>query len=277
MVRSFLSARFEMIEVKDIHRSYDSGNTMVQAVGSIRSQAASKGFPFVDRRRRVRAVDGISFQIANKEFIAITGPSGSGKSTLLALLAGLDRPTKGQIFIDDEEINTMSEAQLSQLRGKKIGFIFQNFQLIPTMTALENVRIPAEIRGDYKTAKKAMSLLKQVHLGERANHYPHQLSGGEMQRVAIARAFILQPEILLADEPTGNLDTQNGNIVIDMLQKIGQNSTLILITHDHSLAELAQREIRLKDGKIDKIIKHHKKTSKVSRKMFKKAKRRVKK
>ncbi len=224
-----------MIEVQNLERSFPSGNTTIQAIV------------------------GLNFKVATREFVAITGPSGSGKSTLLALLAGLDRPTKGKIFIDNEEISTMHESQLSKLRGKKIGFVFQNFQLIPTMTALENVRIPAEIREDYKTAKKAMSLLEHVHLGNRANHYPHQLSGGEMQRVAIARAAIHRPEILLADEPTGNLDTQNGQIIIDMLQNIGKHSALILVTHNSALAKLAQREICLKDGKIEKIINHKQK------------------
>ena len=217
------------------------------------------GRDFLSGTTKVKALDDITLEIQKQEFIAITGPSGSGKSSLLSLLAGLDRPTRGRILIDKKEISAMSEKELSLLRGKKIGFVFQNFQLISTMTALENVKLPAEIRGDFERAQKAEQLLKEVQLEARANHYPHQLSGGEKQRVAIARASIHQPQILLADEPTGNLDSKNGKIVIELLKKARRYAAIVLVTHNSSLAQMADREIILKDGKISKIIKHKQK------------------
>ena len=206
----------------------------------------------------LKAVDGINLKISEHEFVAITGHSGSGKSTLLGLLAGLDQPTRGKIYIQDENICSMNEEELSHLRGNKIGFVFQNFQLIPTMTALENVRLPAEIQGNRKFAKEALKFLEYVGLQKRAHHYPNQLSGGEMQRVAVARAAIHRPKIFLADEPTGNLDSKNGDLVIRVLQKIRKKSALVLVTHNASLAKMADREILLKDGKIVKIIRHKK-------------------
>ena len=223
-----------MIELENVNRFFSSANTIVEAVKNI------------------------SFQVKPKEFISITGPSGSGKTTLLGLLAGLDRPDKGRILIDNVDLGALNETQLSDLRREKIGFIFQNFELLPTMTALENVKIPAEIQGDTKLAQKAYSCLKAVHLDKRTQHYPNQLSGGEMQRVALARAIIHQPAIILADEPTGNLDEQNSNLVLKLLQRATKHASLILVTHNPHIAKLAQREIQLKNGKVFKIIRHHK-------------------
>ena len=213
------------------------------------------GRDFLSGTTKIKALDDITLDIQKQEFVAITGPSGSGKSSLLSLLAGLDRPTRGKILIDKKEISAMSEEELSLLRCQKIGFVFQNFQLISTMTALENVQLPAEIRGDFKTAQKAKQLLKEVQLEERGNHYPHQLSGGEMQRVAIARASLHRPQILLADEPTGNLDSKNGKIVIELLKKARSHAAIVLVTHNAALAQMADREIILKDGKVAKITK----------------------
>ena len=194
----------------------------------------------------------ISLTIKHKESVAITGPSGSGKSTLLALMAGLDSPTSGKIYLDEEDIGSLSEDQLAVLRGKKVGFIFQNFQLLNTLTALENVLAPAQFLPEYNIEKKtrAEELLKQVGLENRMTHFPSQLSGGEMQRVAIARAFINEPVIIFADEPTGNLDSKNGKVIIDLLFKLNKKTTLILVTHNSAIAKKAKRQVQLKDGKI---------------------------
>lgn len=208
-------------------------------------------------------LDGISLSIADGEFIAITGPSGSGKSTLLGLLAGLDRPTRGHIVVNGTEITGLSENDLSRLRGATMGFIFQSFQLIPTLTAIENVRLPAEIAGDEQAARRAGSLMDAVGLSHRLHHYPSQLSGGEMQRVAIARASITRPRILFADEPTGNLDSANGDRILTMLLEMRKTCTLILVTHNAEIAALADREIRLRDGRISSIVRHRKARSPV--------------
>jgi putative ABC transport system ATP-binding protein len=194
----------------------------------------------------------LNLTIPDGQFISIVGPSGSGKSTLLGLIAGLDAPTSGDIKIDGESIVAMSEDALAQLRGKKIGFVFQSFHLIPSLTAFENVLVPLEIAGVRDAKARAEQLLVDVDLTARASHYPSQLSGGEQQRVAIARAFANDPSILLADEPTGNLDSYNGRHIFDLMVEIHQRraATLILVTHDHGLAERADRAIALSDGRV---------------------------
>jgi putative ABC transport system ATP-binding protein len=194
----------------------------------------------------------LNLTIPDGEFISIVGPSGSGKSTLLGLIAGLDAPTNGDIRIDGESIVAMSEDDLARLRGKKIGFVFQSFHLIPSLTAFENVLVPMEIAGVPDAAARAQHLLVDVDLTARASHYPSQLSGGEQQRVAIARAFANDPSILLADEPTGNLDSYNGQHIFDLMVAIHQrrSATLILVTHDHNLAKRADRSIALSDGRV---------------------------
>lgn len=202
---------------------------------------------------RVEILRGISFEIPEGQFLAIMGPSGSGKSTLLGLLAGLDTPTEGRIFLDGEEITAMSEDALALLRGRKIGFVFQSYQLIPTLTAEENVALPVELAGNGAGARqRARRLLEQVGLADRLDHYPVQLSGGEQQRVAIARAFISRPRLLLADEPTGNLDSVTGRQVIELLVELNrsQGTTLVLVTHNVELAARAERRITLRDGRI---------------------------
>ena len=190
--------------------------------------------------------------IARGQFVAIVGPSGSGKSTLLGLLAGLDAPTSGSVVIDGIDITALGEDALAKLRGEKIGFVFQFFHLIPSLTAHENVAVPMEIKGVPNPAVRARSLLQEVGLTDRAHHYPSQLSGGEQQRVALARALANDPPIVLADEPTGNLDTKNGRHIMDLLRSIHQtrNTTLILVTHDQELAAMADRRISLRDGKV---------------------------
>lgn len=194
----------------------------------------------------------VTLEIPDGQFVALTGASGSGKSTLLGLLAGLDSPTSGSINIDGDEITTMSEDGLAAIRSEKIGFIFQSFHLIPSLTAFENVLIPMEILGARDAKERAARLLEDVDLTNRGHHYPTELSGGEQQRVAIARAFANQPKILLADEPTGNLDSKNGQHIFELMTDLHkQNSvTLVLVTHDQELAKMAQRQIVLKDGQI---------------------------
>ena len=191
--------------------------------------------------------------IPQGEFAAIMGPSGSGKSTLLGLLAGLDSATGGQIILDGDDITGLSEDRMSEVRGRKIGFVFQSFQLIPTLTAEENVLLPAELAGaDFDVTKRGRELLTRVGLGDRMDHYPVQLSGGEQQRVALARAFITKPPILLADEPTGNLDGKTGSQVLEILLELNrqEGATLVLVTHDPALAEHADRVITLRDGLV---------------------------
>jgi len=194
----------------------------------------------------------VSLEIPDGQFVALTGASGSGKSTLLGLLAGLDSPSSGSITIDGDEITTMSEDGLATLRSSKIGFIFQSFHLIPSLTAYENVLIPMEIAGARDAHERAKELLDEVGLANRGHHYPTELSGGEQQRVAIARAFANRPKILLADEPTGNLDSKNGRHIFELMTALqqGNNVTLVLVTHDQELAAKAERQIILKDGKV---------------------------
>jgi len=203
-------------------------------------------------RRTVEILKGIDFNVAHGEFVAIMGSSGSGKSTLLGLLAGLDTPTTGDVKIAGESISYLPEDRLAQVRGKKIGFVFQSYQLIPTLTALENVLLPYELNLGSDGLARAKELLSSVGLGARMDHYPVQLSGGEQQRVAIARAFVLRPPVVLADEPTGNLDSANGTHVLDLLLEMNRtsNTTLVMVTHDPNIAALAGRRILLKDGLI---------------------------
>ena len=194
----------------------------------------------------------VSFSIPQGAFVAIVGPSGSGKTTLLGLLAGLDTPTRGKVILDEADLTAMDEDERARLRGEKVGFVFQSFQLISTLTALENVQVPLELRGDAHAPERARELLARVGLGDRLDHFPTQLSGGEQQRVAIARAFANSPRILFADEPTGNLDSDTGAHIVELLEVLNRESktTIILVTHDHTLAARAQRVIRLSDGRV---------------------------
>jgi putative ABC transport system ATP-binding protein len=194
----------------------------------------------------------VSFTIPQGGFVAIVGPSGSGKTTLLGLLAGLDTPTRGKVILDGHDLTEMSENERAKLRGEKVGFVFQSFQLIPTLTARENIQVPLELQGVEGASNRANELLERVGLGNRGHHFPMQLSGGEQQRVAIARAFANSPRILFADEPTGNLDASTGKLVFDLLESLNRESgsTIVLVTHDAVLAERAGRTIRLSDGNV---------------------------
>jgi putative ABC transport system ATP-binding protein len=221
-----------MIEVRDLRRSIRNG------------------------ARTVEILKGIDFQVPAGQFVAIMGASGSGKSTLLGLLAGLDTPTGGEVHLNGAAISYLPEDKLAQVRGRTIGFVFQSYQLIPTLTALENVLLPYELNRESGEAaaglSRARELLTSVGLGGRMDHYPVQLSGGEQQRVALARAFILRPPIVLADEPTGNLDTTNGAHVLELLLQLNriEGTTLVLVTHDPVLAGYANRRIVLRDGLV---------------------------
>jgi putative ABC transport system ATP-binding protein len=194
----------------------------------------------------------LTLAIARGQFVAIVGPSGSGKSTLLGLIAGLDAPTTGQVFVDGVEITALGEDALAKLRGEKIGFVFQFFHLIPSLTAYENIAVPMEIAGAADVHRRADALLEEVGLTGRAHHYPSQLSGGEQQRVALARALANDPPIVLADEPTGNLDTANGRHIMELLRKIHatRGTTVVLVTHDAELAAIADARLVLRDGRV---------------------------
>jgi len=202
--------------------------------------------------RRVEILKGITLTIPAGQFVAIVGASGSGKSTLLGLLAGLDSPSAGEIWLDGVPIHNLAEAELATVRGKKIGFVFQSYQLIQTLTALENVLLPYELNVEGNGLAQARRLLDEVGLTERVDHYPVQLSGGEQQRVALARAFVVEPPIVMADEPTGNLDSANGKLVLDLLLERNRKAgtTLVLVTHDPEVAGMADRKIVLRDGMV---------------------------
>ncbi|HEX7122270.1 MAG TPA: ABC transporter ATP-binding protein [Gemmatimonadaceae bacterium] len=201
---------------------------------------------------RLTVLRSVSFALPQGAFTAIVGPSGSGKTTLLGLLAGLDTPTRGRVILDGADLTAMTEDQRARLRGEKVGFVFQSFQLIPTLTALENVQVPLELRGDSGASERARELLERVGLADRLDHFPSQLSGGEQQRVAIARAFSNAPRILFADEPTGNLDGNTGQRIVELLESLNHESrtTIVLVTHDLTLARRAGRLIRLADGVV---------------------------
>jgi len=203
--------------------------------------------------RPVTILDDVSLEIPSKQTVAVMGPSGSGKSTLLGLMAGLDRPTAGSIRLDGVEITSLSESQMARFRRVKIGYIFQSFHLIPTLTALENVLVPLELAGNIAAKDEANEILQTVGLGHRVHHYPVQLSGGEQQRVAVARAFACRPPILLADEPTGNLDSLTGRHIMDLVLALHRDygTTLVLVTHDRGIATLMHRVIALRDGRIE--------------------------
>ena len=202
--------------------------------------------------RPVTILDGVSLEVTAGEVVAVTGPSGSGKSTLLGLIAGLDTPSGGSIAVDGVEVTRLGEAELARFRRRTIGFVFQSYHLIPTLTAAENVAVPLELAGADAPLAAATQRLAEVGLGERAHHYPAQLSGGEQQRVAIARAMALSPPLLLADEPTGNLDSATGEQIIDLLLTLNRErgSTLLLVTHDAALAGRAGRAVALRDGRV---------------------------
>ena len=216
-----------MIELRGISKTVDSGGQPLTILHSL------------------------DYTIPSGQFVAIVGPSGSGKSTLLGLLAGLDAPTSGSIVVDGTDITTLGEDQLARLRGEKIGFVFQFFHLVPSLTAFENVLIPMEIAGRRNAAARANQLLQEVGLTDRAHHYPSQLSGGEQQRIAIARALANDPPIVLADEPTGNLDSTTGRNIMDLLMRVhrARGTTLVLVTHDAELAALADSRLVLRDGR----------------------------
>ena len=202
--------------------------------------------------RELTVLDQVSFTIQEGDTCSIVGPSGSGKTTLLGLCAGLDRPSSGDVVLCGIPLNGLTEDESASVRNKYVGFVFQSFQLIPTLTALENVMVPAELRGDRSAGERGRSLLKQVGLGDRMGHYPAQLSGGEQQRVGLARAFINKPRILFADEPTGNLDADTSETIESLLFDLNrkEGTTLVLVTHDMELARKTRRTVRLKAGKV---------------------------
>ena len=202
--------------------------------------------------RDLTVLKDITFSLEPGGFLAILGPSGSGKTTLLGLLAGLDRPSAGSVYLDGQELGSLTEDERARLRGEKIGFVFQAFQLIPTLTAQENIQVPLELRGDARASARARELLERVGLSGRGHHYPAQLSGGEQQRVALARGFSSRPRVLFADEPTGNLDAATGATIIDLMVELNRDlgTTLVLVTHDLDLAARARRTIRLADGRV---------------------------
>ena len=216
----------------------------------LEARSLTKDYP--SGTQRLTVLRDVSFIVTAGSRVAIVGPSGSGKTTLLGLLAGLDTPTRGTVILDGEDLGALSEDARARVRGENVGFVFQSFQLIPSLSALENVQVPLELRGDRDAAARAGDLLARVGLADRGHHLPAQLSGGEQQRVAIARAFVNRPSLLFADEPTGNLDAGTGGRIIDLLETLNReaNTTIVLVTHDVSLAERTQRIIRLRDGAV---------------------------
>lgn len=223
----------------------------MQPVSTILS-VRNLGKTYQSAGKTLTVLQDINFSISAGSASAIVGPSGSGKTTLLGICAGLDRPTSGDIILNDQALNGLSEDQLAGVRNRSVGFVFQNFQLMASLTALENVMVPLELRGDRQARSRSMELLQRVGLGDRAHHYPVQLSGGEQQRVALARAFSNQPAILFADEPTGNLDAETSDWVVELLFGLNREigTTLVLVTHNLELAARTQRIIRIKGGAI---------------------------
>jgi putative ABC transport system ATP-binding protein len=215
----------------------------------LRCASLTKTYP--SGGRPLTVLNNITLDVEPGAFVAVLGPSGSGKTTLLGLLAGLDRPTSGTVHLDGEELGALDEDRRARLRAEKVGFVFQSFQLIPTLTALENVQVPLELRGE-RSAARATELLERVGLGDRGGHYPAQLSGGEQQRVALARAFSTRPRVLFADEPTGNLDAVTGATIINLMSELNRDlrTTLVLVTHDLDLAGRARRTVRLAGGRL---------------------------
>jgi putative ABC transport system ATP-binding protein len=215
-------------------------------------EAQHIGKTYAIGNREIRVLDDVSLSIAAGEFLAVTGNSGSGKSTLLSLLSGLDRPSSGRVRINERDITDLDEDDLAPLRNETIGFVFQSFHLVPSLTALENVTFPAELRKDKKAVEKADALLNRVDLRDRSDNFPHQLSGGEKQRVAICRALINNPKIIFADEPTGNLDSTNSDAIIHLMRELytEHHATLIMATHSKDIAALADRIVTLNDGRI---------------------------
>jgi putative ABC transport system ATP-binding protein len=215
-------------------------------------QAAGLGKRVMLPSGELTILEGVGFSIAAGDSVAIVGASGSGKSTLLSLLAGLDTPSDGHVLLDGQPLSTLDEDGRARVRGEKVGFVFQNFQLLPSLTALENVMLPLELRGDRDVESPARSILERVGLGPRLGHYPRQLSGGEQQRVALARAFVTRPSLLFADEPTGNLDTHTGQAIIELLFELNADAgtTLVLVTHDEHLASRCSRLLRLDGGQL---------------------------
>ncbi|MCK5043447.1 ABC transporter ATP-binding protein [Candidatus Pacearchaeota archaeon] len=221
-----------MIKLDNVHKNYEMGDSTVQAV------------------------KGINLEIKKGDFIVIIGPSGSGKSTVMNMIGALDLATKGNIFLDGQNIEHLEESELAQIRGKKIGFVFQTFNLIPTLTALENIALPMIFQGVDKNEriKRAEEILENVKLSHRRNHLPNELSGGERQRVAIGRALSNNPEVILADEPTGNLDTKTGAEIMKLFKELNKRgTTIILVTHDTNLLNHAQKVLKIKDGKIEQV------------------------
>jgi putative ABC transport system ATP-binding protein len=218
----------------------------------LEARSLAKEYPGAAGSRPLTVLHDVSFTVPDGAFVAIVGPSGSGKTTLLGLLAGLDTPSRGDVVLDGTALGALDEDSRARLRGQKVGFVFQSFQLVPTLTALENVQVPLELRGDDDAAPRARDLLDRVGLGGRHGHFPTQLSGGEQQRVAIARAFANRPRILFADEPTGNLDAATGARIVELLEALNRESgaTIVLVTHDQGLAARASRVIRLDDGAV---------------------------
>lgn len=216
----------------------------------VEARNITKTYTIADRK--IRVLDEVSLSVAEGEFLVVEGSSGSGKTTLLSLLSGLDKPSSGRVLLEEMDITEATEDDLAPLRNETIGFVFQSFHLVPSLTALENVMFPAEIRRDPQAHDKAAELLKRVGMQKRSDNYPHQLSGGEMQRVAICRAVINNPKIIFADEPTGNLDSENGKAVLDLLLEFQKErqTTLVLVTHSVDIARIADRMIVLKDGRI---------------------------
>ncbi len=218
---------------------------MIKTVGLGKTVSTSEG--------QLTILKGIDLEIKKSESVAIIGASGSGKTTLLSLLAGLDTPTRGDIFLGEYELTALDEEQRAKVRGQMVGFVFQTFQLLGSLTAIENVMLPSELKGDLRAYEKASEVMQRVGLGHRFNHYPSQLSGGEQQRVAIARAFASNAEVLFADEPTGNLDTGTGAHIIDLIFELNEEfgTTLVLVTHDSRLADRCTRSIRIDSGELE--------------------------